>query len=339
MLPAKRLFQRMMVIAVVGLPTAVLGIASEESALAQKSGPRPSNGVETFAAKPPLVAFVNDHGQLAVMSPTGKRRRQLTFVLPSLTYASRPRWGPFGGKILYVRVPNLDEKWHDLWLIGADGRHNHRLKAFNAQRSIRDIAWAPGGGRIALVMDNADSTLTNGTYSDLFIYTPRTDTLKRLHVGNVPDRTLATVDWSHDGRRLVFSAIDYTQADNDQVDDLYTVAPDGSGLQQITHSKGIGETNPRWSPDDSRLLFSKQIQAGNCGWFIVNAAADATDQRRVRGGCYGYQAGWSPNARRAVIWKADGAFDYVLWTVALNGSGGQFLGRGQQASYRPQPHP
>src|SRR6201999_2242714 len=101
-----------------------------------------------------------------------------------------PRWGPFGRKILYLHGRYAD----DVWLMDADGTHNHRLHDFKNTRNIHDMAWAPGGRRIALVMDATGV----GTAYDEFIYTPRTGTLRRLHVNSV-DRFPRFVDWSPDG--------------------------------------------------------------------------------------------------------------------------------------------
>ena len=181
------------------------------------------------------------------LRPRGTTSRQLAFGSAG---GELPRWGPFGGQILYIRSS------HELWLVRADGRHDHLLKAFNAHRFIADMAWAPGAGRIVLVMgpvDNGEDR--NGT--DLFVYTPRTNTLTRLHaeipdngVGN-PDRSPSSVDWSHDGRRILFSATMFIEPFDQGPNDLFTIAPNGTSLRQLTHTEGLeglSENVPRWSP-------------------------------------------------------------------------------------------
>jgi Tol biopolymer transport system component len=197
------------------------------------------------------------------------------------------------------------------------------------------MAWAPGAGRIAVVLEDDQ----NG-FTDVFIYTPRTGRLTRLLLDQAGDRVPNSVDWSHDARRLVFGAWETIDPGTGEApaSDLYTVAPDGGGEQQITNTPDVEDSNPRWSPDDRRLLFGKSEPDPTCGdgfnAFIVNSAADGTDQQRVRGGCHAIHAGWSPDGLRAVVDNRDEG----LRTVPIDGSGGKVdLGAGSDPSYRPQP--
>jgi serine/threonine protein kinase/DNA-binding SARP family transcriptional activator/Tol biopolymer transport system component len=55
-------------------------------------------------------------------------------------------------------------------------------------------------------------------------------------------------DWSPDGSRIVFAGA------SQEGFDLYTMAPDGTGTERITHEPG-DEIMPSWSPDGSRIAF------------------------------------------------------------------------------------
>jgi Tol biopolymer transport system component len=268
------------------------GIAS--AAQANSVGVRSGDDKPTLTQAPPVTpnppgivysGFPSSFDQqLYLTNLTGSTRHQLTFDGGHST-AVKPRWGPFGGKVLYVRG---GAGGHELWLVGANGRHDHLLRAFHTGRFVFDMAWAPGAGRIAVVLP-----VPGGNTNDVYIYTPRTNSLTRLHVSRPSVRDVFTVDWSHEGRRIVFSAAGFTKDQSAYQEDLYSVAPDGHGLRRLTDTARRDETSPRWSPDDSRLLFSKASHDGSaCEDWIVNAAADGTDQQRVRGACTGLMADW-----------------------------------------------
>ena len=70
--------------------------------------------------------------------------------------------------------------------------------------------------------------------------------------------------WSPDGRRIAF------YSDRSGVYQLWTIRPDGSGLEQIADVPG---TNfPVWSPDGARIAFSGVTAAG---FYIVDSAGKA----------------------------------------------------------------
>jgi len=278
---------------------------------------------------PPGIVYqgtaANGSEQLFLTNLTGSNRHRLT----SVADAVQPRWGPHGNRVAYLSFPERGQP--ALRIVDADGRHDHVLRVLGQRRFVADLAWAPDGRRLALVM-----TLTAGGFSDVFIYTIRTDTLTRLRVNSTPDRDPSTVDWSHDGQHIAFSAVDYTEDANDFEDhDLYTVNADGTGLLQLTNTTFRDEVHPRWSPDDSRLLFSKRGVPG-CDESAVHIAADGSDRTRVAGGCDVAQAGWSPTGRRLIVQKLNSVGEEVLWTMGLDGTRRELIGRGLEASYRPR---
>ena len=65
-------------------------------------------------------------------------------------------------------------------------------------------------------------------------------------------------DWGPDGT-IFFTTIDLTP-EMDVTSDLYTIAPDGSDLRQLTSlEEGVQRaTQPRWTPDGSGITFTLQ---------------------------------------------------------------------------------
>ena len=56
--------------------------------------------------------------------------------------------------------------------------------------------------------------------------------------------------WSPDGKRIAF------YSDRSGVYQIWTIRPDGSGLQQLTFAPDPGVVYPVWSPDGTRLAYS-----------------------------------------------------------------------------------
>ncbi len=126
-------------------------------------------------------------------------------------------------------------------------------------------------------------------------------------------RTIAVVEgaetgwatWSPDGSRI---AIDSTRDDPDPdadpyIDNVYTVAPDGSGVRKLTDSSGY-TGSPAWSSDGTLIAMEvDQPTTGAAGIFVMDAA-DGSDLRRVTtapAGYYDSAPRFAPSGERIVL--------------------------------------
>jgi TolB protein len=98
---------------------------------------------------------------------------------------------------------------------------------------------------------------------------------------------------------------------------IFTVRPDGSGLTNLTPPGGF-ERNPVWSPDGRKILFSKNddlyVMNGDGSGRVMLARGDAE--------VTGYS--WSPDGRMIAFLQAgliDDLFFQELWVMAADGSG------------------
>lgn len=264
--------------------------------------------------------------QVFVRNLSGSRQHELTFGPDT---AEMPRWAPFGNRILYLRRPAHDRHLPDLMVMGAWGRHKRQLLAGGHTHFISDAAWSPSGRRIVLVR-----TLRDG-FSDLFLYTPATDSLARMHVNREPDRDPATVDWAPDGR-IFFSAVDYTESgDAFQDHDLYVVRPNSTGLTRLTDTPLRDELFPRLSRNGQKVSYARR--STTCRSVRV-ATTEVTDSVRLPTDCDAFAASWSANGRRVLVELTNRKGEFFLQVMAPDGSHRRYLTRGENADWRPTAH-
>jgi Tol biopolymer transport system component len=105
---------------------------------------------------------------------------------------------------------------------------------------------------------------------------------------------------------------------------VYAVNPDGTALAQLTHEpNGIAARWPSWSPNGSRILFSR-VKLSNFVGRIWIMNADGTGQHRLVSEVPGRsdnQPSYSPDGRRIVFTRCLPGFEHCsIWIMRSNGS-------------------
>lgn len=208
------------------------------------------------------IAFITGE-RLWVADADGSNATQLTTVRSAF-----PTWSPDGTRLAFQGVDGSD--W-EIYIVAADGTGLARLTDNDVPDQMPDwgsagIAVSRGRGGIAIVdpATGTDTTvITAGTmrYPDwspdgerLAVSQPYTDGWRIATVDPTTGTTTVVTgdatydwhpDWSADGERIAFSRNTDFGADGDW--DLWTVAADGSDLQQVT-SGPDNDQQPSWKP-------------------------------------------------------------------------------------------
>jgi len=170
-----------------------------------------------------------------------------------------PDWSPNGEQIAYDRTVPSDSS--GVWILTlVDGQ-----KVWIG--GSRSPDWSPDGSRILYV----------GSWGDIWTITPDgSDSLRLTNRGGTYPIYTHPV-WSPDGREISFSAESGELSDPTQI---WVMDADGSNPSQLTTEGG---TEPSWSPDGSRIVFSRynpwEFGERNGRLWIMNA--DGSGKRQL----------------------------------------------------------
>ena len=92
--------------------------------------------------------------------------------------------------------------------------------------------------------------------------------------------------WSLKGTMIAFTGI---QGAN--MSQIYVMNPNGSSQKKLSSDPAASDTNPAWSPDESKIAFHRD--SAQSGLYVMNA--DGTNATRIGEGDY---PAWSPDGTK-----------------------------------------
>ncbi|MEW6489767.1 MAG: hypothetical protein AB1578_17900 [Thermodesulfobacteriota bacterium] len=211
----------------------------------------------------------------------------------ALLYTRADTYGP--PALRRLRVPQRD---------GASPREQALAERPGSQARPTLLA----GGRIAFTRLEVFRPAAGGLlYTDLYACDPGGGGLERLTRG----ARLREADWSEAAG--AFAAVELQGPDQR----LVLFGPPGGGggeaLRPLLSEPGVRYDTPRWSPDGTRIAFSRKTEEGHARLALLTVATGELRLLTPEGSQAGFPA-WSPDGRElAFAWDRSGVFDlYAL---------------------------
>ena len=101
-------------------------------------------------------------------------------------------------------------------------------------------------------------------------------------------------DWSPDAKML--AAVGYV---NQTTSSIYKFNSDGTGLTRLTTTANVFDSEPSWSPDGSKIAFTRIYRTQNYRNELWLMNADGSNQHYI--GVVGFAAKWSPDGTKFIF--------------------------------------
>jgi Tol biopolymer transport system component len=255
-------------------PTAPVG--SPASALASRAGFKGQPQILVTSGSPQLDLYLAD--------PVTSDVAQLTTGPDEYSVGS---WSADFSKIVFVKG-----LLGGLWIMDADGSNETQVLAMPARGSV----FAPDGKSIAFISDILGSAQ---------VYTVDIATHQVKHVTNLPG-ILLRVSWSLDGKKLLFTRQDGTSSN------LFTIAPDGTDLKQITRCIKLYCRDGQFSPDGTQIAFTH-------GGQIATMSANGGKLKMITSvkEPWANWPTWSPSGDQLAYERVAVGYNNDIWVVDL----------------------
>jgi Tol biopolymer transport system component len=234
------------------------------------------------------------------MSSDGKNRNKLTktFNFESFQYD----WSPDAKKLAYVKYNGgYGNGNQDIYLMNIDGSNSTKVTDDAAVET--SPTWSPDGTKIAFVSDRANI----GKQSGIYIMNSDGSNVVAL-VNGKEGRNLV---WSPDGKKLAF-----------EYDSVYVINADGTDLRKVYDGSA---TNPSWSPNSNKIVFTGSAFSSYGAIFSVNADGSTltqlTDPKKEANDYYAYDTEpvWSPDGSK-IAFTSTRDIDSEIYVMNADGS-------------------
>jgi Tol biopolymer transport system component len=246
---------------------------------------------------------------------------------------NNPVWSPDGRQIAYTR----DLGGSGIYVINADGTGERRLSPVPGMDTTPD--WSPDGKQI--VCTRLLSPPEPGAPPPLTEIRVMNADGSGSHVILRPTRFSIEPRWSVRGQIVFASLMHGSQLE------IYRMNADGTGLVQLTFT-GIS-SDPRWSPDGTRISFgSDRLGGGKVNLFIMDADGGHVTQLTHFGPpAEAGDSNWSPDGAKIAFEhdinghrQSDPSAFAQIWTINASGTdpastGIQCSGVGASPGWRP----
>jgi TolB protein len=202
------------------------------------------------------IAFVmgrNPGADLWKIHPDGTGLTQLT---ESTGWDELPVWSPDGSKIAFLRE-------RAIYVVNDDGTELSLIADIKDADPFQP-QWSPDGTTLAFEVEmpgTPDAEASGERNYDIF--TVSADGAGLSDLTPTTDITENYPIWSPDGTKIAFGASRMLSGENAGSFDLYTMNPDGTGIERLTREAGLGvEFDISWQPVTSASEVEKPTPTG-----------------------------------------------------------------------------
>lgn len=186
--------------------------------------------------------------------------------------------------------------------------------ALAAGVSPAHAAFPGNNGKIAFISDRDNENF------DVWTMDPNGHRLANLTAKANADELWP--NWRADGRKIAFMSNRVTAGNLEGDYEIFVMGADGSHPVQLTFN-GLDDERPAWSPDGSRIAFSRDFDPieGQIDNDLFTMNADGTNERRLTNSptVQDQEPNWSANGR-TIAFVSDRDGDYEVFTMRPNGS-------------------
>ena len=265
--------------------------------------------------------------------------------------AGNPEWSPNGEWLAYTGDSGGRSGLFIARANGAGVRFVAPVESTNSPEPHlgRTIAWSPDGKQIAFVSAQAGPETQDASGDPMvitrYLYKPdywegntHFNDNRRLHIfvvdlasGRVRQLTEGagyehSLDWSPDGKQILYAAEHGPDADRFFNYDLFTVSLADGAIHQLTATEGV-EYYPRWSPDGRTIAFAatkrgltdRETNMEDTHVWVMNA--DGSNRRELGAAMDNRQGApeWAPDGS-AVYFTVQERGSNHLYRLPLNGT-------------------